>query len=147
MSKRISYKGQIPTGEQEKINLKTLNGKRGYKINKFKIISSAPGATANDELVMKIRLTEDSSIGPTINFTDSDLLAAAYYQDDTGGVSGSETIIFDNKVFNQDIFVTCADAAGGTKPGNYYIELEVMNLSDIEATMLTLQNLRTIASQ
>ncbi len=147
MSKKISYKGQLPPTTQEIIRLKTNNGKTGYRITKFQIISSAPGATANDELVMKIRLTEDANVGATINFTDSDLLAAAYYQDDTGGVSGSETIIFDNMVFNQDIYVTCADSAGGTKPGNYYIELEAMTLSDIETTKLTLQSIRTITSR
>ena len=143
MSKIKTFKGKLAPTTQEKIHLSTRDGLTGYRIKSFKIISSAPGATANDELVMKIRLTEDNNIGPTIDFTDADLIAVAYYQDDTGGVSGSETIIFDKETFNQDIFVTCADAAGGTKPGNYYIELEQFKLDLNTSTFHTLKNIRS----
>ena len=52
MSKRkISYAGKINMGTQDKINLKTNNGKTGYKITKFQVISTTPGATASVEYV------------------------------------------------------------------------------------------------
>ena len=38
MSKTISYKGQLPVGEQDRIRLKTNNGKVGYKISKFQLM-------------------------------------------------------------------------------------------------------------
>ena len=148
MSKTISYKGTIPTGEQERIRLKTNTGKTGYKIVKFSTLSSAPGTT-DHELVTKIFKTDQSgAITPTVNFTDSDLLAVSYYKegDSNGNVMAYESIIFDNEVFNQDIFITVEDATSATTPGNYYLELEAMALSDLEATMMTLQNIRQITS-
>ena len=38
------------------------------------------------------------------------------------------------------------DASGNTVPGNYYIEVETMELSDVQATQLTLKNIKTITS-
>ena len=149
MSKRkISYAGKINMGTQDKINLKTNNGKTGYKITKFQVISTTPGATASVEYVAKIfNKDQTGSIGAVVDFTDSNLLACAFYQvRSDASVANAETIIFDNKEFNQDIFITIEDAEGGTVPCNYYLELETMALSDAETTMLTLQSLRTVSS-
>ena len=55
-------------------------------------------------------------------------------------------IVFDNEVFNQDIYINTA-ATTGTIPVNYHIELETVALSATESTQLTLKNLRTIASR
>ena len=52
-----------------------------------------------------------------------------------------ETVIFDNEIFNQDIYVTNYDAATGESM-NYYIELEVLNLDLAEATVATLKDMR-----
>ena len=149
MSKRkISYAGKINMGTQDKINLKTNNGKTGYKITKFQVISTTPGATASVEYVGKIfNKDQTGSISAGVDFTDSNLLACAFYQvRSDASVANAETIIFDNKEFNQDIFITIEDAEGGTVPCNYYLELETMALSDAETTMLTLQSLRTVSS-
>ena len=63
MSKTISYKGKLAMGLQEEINCKTNNGKTGYKITKFQIISTIPGA--NDaETVLKIFVTNSWSVVP-----------------------------------------------------------------------------------
>ena len=146
MSKTISYKGTLPMGEQERIRLKTINGKTGYKITKFQIISTTPGG-GNNEFIGKITKTEDTNIGTSVQFTDSDLLAVAYLQDHSSSAnSASEVIIFDNEVVNQDMFVNITDAGGETIPCNYYLELETMSLSDLETTKLTLQSVRQIIS-
>lgn len=152
MSKTISYRGTIPVGEQERIRLKTNNGKTGYKITKFQLMSTKPGdsstgAPGTYEYVAKIFSTDQTgNIDATVNFTDANLLAAIYYQDSaSAGDNQADTIIFDNMKFNQDIFITLADAATGTTPANYYIELETMTLSDLEATYLTLQSIKTIS--
>jgi hypothetical protein len=150
MSKRrISYTGKIDMGTQDKINLKTNNGKVGYKITKFQVISTTPGATASVEFVAKIfNKDQTGSINATVDFTNTNLLACAFYQvRSDASVAGAETIIFDNTEFNQNIFVTIADAEGGTVPCNYYLELETMALSDAEATQLTLKNIKTIIAQ
>tara|TARA_R100001594_G_scaffold82009_1_gene116475 strand:- start:13 stop:459 length:447 start_codon:yes stop_codon:yes gene_type:complete len=148
MSKKLSYKGKIPIGEQDRIRLKTLKGKVGYRITKFQLFPNAPHAT-NTALVSKIfKSNQSASVSPTVDFTDSDLIAVAAYEDNSNDARQQhDTIVFDNEVVNQDIFITMDDADSNTTPGNYYIELETMPLSDLETTMLTLKNLRTIASQ
>ena len=151
MSKTISYKGRIPMGEQERINLKTNKGKVGYKINQFAIISTTPGVAAGTgtELIGKIyNKSQEGAVSTVVDFTESDLLAVSYNKEGVAASDGgTQVIIFDNAVFNQNIFVTMADASGNTIEANYYIELEIMSLSDIEATMLTLKSLRNIASR
>ena len=149
MNKTISYKGAIAIGQQDRIRLRTIKGKVGYKITKFSTLSSAPGTT-DHELVTKIFKTDQSAaVSPAVDFTDSDLLAVSYYKegDSNGNVMAYESIIFDNEVFNQDIFITMDDATSETTPGNYYLELETMDLSDIETTKLTLQSIRTVTSR
>ena len=130
MSKTLSYKGTIPMGEQERIKLSTPNGKTGYKITKFQVIETRPGHV-DVEIIAKIyNKTQLNAVSNTIEFTESDLMAVAWRQ-----------------VTNQDIYVTMADVAGNTTPGNYYIELETMSLTDLETTKLTLQNIKAINSR
>ena len=148
MSRIISYKGTLAMGLEDRISLATIKGKVGYKINKFQLISTTPGA-GDYEYVGKITKVSDPNIGPVVNFTDADLLGIVYYK---GKLSANEpastdTIIFDNEKFNQDIFVNITDAGSGTIPCNYYIELETMELSELETTMLTLKNMRTVTSR
>jgi len=144
MSTIKSYKGKLAPTLQEKIFLSTSNGLTGYRIKKFDIITSTPAGTGTDEHVMKIYTTDQTgSIGPTVDFSETDLLGVAFYQETGAGDGISKTIIFDNEVFNQDIFITCSDGGGGTKPANYYLELEQIKLNLNEATYHTIKNIRT----
>lgn len=147
MNKRISYRGTLAMGQQDIIRLKTNNGKTGYKITKFQIVAKQAGA-ANSTFVAQITKTDQTgSISSDINFTDSDLLAVVYQVDASSHIyPSSEVVIFDNEKFNQDIFINITDPDGGTNPCNYYIELETMALSDLEATYMTLQNIKQITS-
>lgn len=148
MSRTISFRGKLAIGEQDRISLKTNNGKTGYKITKFQILSTLPGnAAANEEMIAQIYSKDQTgSISSTVDFTNADLLAVAYQETVVGAQEGlTTTILFDNAKFNQDIFINVTDASGGTTPVNYYIELESMTLSDLESTMLTLQSLRSIS--
>ena len=146
--KIISFRGKLAIGTQNRIKLSTLNGKTGYKIHKFQMMSTAPG-TAEEEIITKLYTkTQTGSIDPTVDFTDSQLLAAIYYQEhNSAAYPGFEQITLDTKIFNQDIFVTTATANGSTTPITYYIELEVFPIDDVEATQLTLQSIRTITSR
>lgn len=149
MSKRIAYRGNLPPGEQEQIKLSTLTGKTGYKIVKFQIVPQAVFTTDYESVCQIFSTDQTGSITNEINFTDSDLLAVAVHKSESSssaGPFGGEVIIFDNKKFNQDIFVTMTSAGGFTNPVNYYIELETMSLTDLEATYMTLQNIRQITS-
>tara|TARA_Y100000361_G_scaffold124253_1_gene117270 strand:+ start:52 stop:495 length:444 start_codon:yes stop_codon:yes gene_type:complete len=147
MSKTISFRGTLPIGEQDRIRLKTNNGKTGYKITKFELISTAPGV-GSQELVGQIYKTDQTgSISISVFFTNSNLVAVSYIKEGNLPTEGfGKTIIMDNEIVNQDIFVNVTDANGGTTPCNYYIELETMALTDLEASKLTLQSIRTITS-
>jgi len=150
----ISYKGKIADGLQDKIFLKTIKGKRGYRINKFEIMNTTPGEPPAVELTCKMfTVDQTGSITAVVDFTDGDLLAVATYSADHSIAAGvvstpQRTVtIFDNDLFNQNIFITAKDVGGNAQDTNYYIELETVDLSDSQATMLTLKNLRRIASR
>jgi hypothetical protein len=146
--KKISFKGQIPDGLQDRLRLRTIKGKIGYRITKFQCMSDNPSATTAEIVTKIFKRDQSASVGPDVDFTDSDLLAVNYLEDHQASTTfGGQNIIFDNEIFNQDIFVTSSDGSGGTERCNYYIELEVMDLSDIQATELTLRNIRQITSR
>ena len=147
MSKIISYKGVVEMEVEQQIRLKTNQGKIGYKITKFQILSTTPGVNSH-ELVGKITSVPDPSPGPTVDLSNSDVLAVAYHTDlGNANVATSDSIIIDNAMVNQDIYVQIANATGGGTPANFYIELETKALSDIETTKLTLQSLRQVTSR
>ena len=139
-----SFRGVIADGGQEQIRLSTNNGLTGYKINKFEIMPARPGSSGADfESVVKVYSAEQATVDGNVNFTDPLLLAAAAM-----GGSASLTIynstlvsIFDNMVFNQDIFLTHTEK-NGSEDINYYLELEQVTLSKDEATVATLKDMR-----
>ena len=147
MGKTLSFRGLLAEGLEDKIHLTTKDGKTGYKIVKFQIISKTPGAD-NKESVVKIYSKSQGAGNTEVDFTESDLLGVAYFSEgsDTAYPLNYAEIIFDNEVFNQDIYVSLGSTVG-TVPVNYYIELETIKLSDIQSTQLTLKNLRQIASR
>ena len=144
MSKIVTYKGKLPIGEQEKLHLSTNDGLTGYRIKKFQIMSAAPG-TAEHELVAKIFLTnQQSAVTATVDFSDTDLLAAAIsFSRQSALNSVTDQIVIDTETFNQDIFVTIADASGATVECNYYIELEKFSIDINTSTFHTLKNIRS----
>jgi len=139
-----TFRGLLADGAQDRIRLQTIKGKVGYRIAKFQVLQKNPGA-AHAEAVVKIYKSSQSTIDALVNFTDSDLLAVvAYQKSDSVTYSGSEIIIFDKEIVNQDIYVTLDHASGHTEPMNYYLELEVIPLDDAGAEYTTLKDLRQI---
>jgi len=146
MSKRLSFRGILDEGTEDRIKLSTKNGKTGYQIKKFQIITEEPG-NANYETMVQIYSTAGNAASTKTDFSQGDLLAVGYIEDnDVYNYPISEQIIFGNQMFNQDIYVSTASLTG-TARVNYYIELEAFTITDIESTMSTLQSLRTIASR
>ena len=145
MSKRISFRGKLDDGLQDRLTLKTIKGKIGYRIVKFQCISDAPASTTSLIVCKIFKKDQTGSIGPTIDFTDSNLMAVVYLEEHSNSTDyGGTNIIFDNEIVNQNIFVTASDGSGGTKACNYYIELETVELTDVQATQLTLRSIKTI---
>jgi len=129
-------------GNQNRIRLQTIKGKVGYKIIKFQIIGAEPGVKLTESCI-KIYKTSQTTIDSVINFTDSDLLGVTYWagKDTSGNTDTTGPIIFDNQIFNQDIYLTHHDAATG-EDCNYYLELEVIPLDDAGAEYTTLKDMR-----
>jgi len=142
-----TFRGLLANAGQDRIRLQTIKGKVGYRIVKFQIMPKQPGNVAQESVVQiwKNQITTVPTSTETINFTDSDLLAAGIGM--YGGLSGNtvpflETIIFDNQVFNQDIYITHTDNES-TQDINYYLELEVVPLDDAGAEYTTLKDMRS----
>ena len=142
-----SYKSRIDDDSVQKLQLSTSNGSVGYRITKFQIINRSPG-TNHTEAIIKIYKTNPGTAATLdVNFSDNTLLAVAYYEDNaTAGQTGKDVIIFDNEVFNQDIYVTYKDNSNETE-ANYYIELEQMKLDLNQNTLVTLKDIRNTSTQ
>jgi len=144
-----TFRGLIVDGGQDKINLHTGDGSTGYRIIKFNIISNLTGtATTSTDHLVKIFKVEQATVpttGDTIDVSDGTLLAVANLtmsvSTGSGLIGTMDKIIFEQEVFNQDIYITHTDN-DGTDACNYYIELEQVKLSDNETTMATLKDIR-----
>ena len=136
-----TYRGLLAHGGQDRIRLQTIKGKVGYRIANLEIIGNKPGTSNPVESLVALWKVEQSAIGLTINFSDSDLLGVALWTMGETTYSHDLVIIFDNEIFNQDIFVTHIDIQGA-EACNYMIKLEVIPLDDAGAEYTTLKDMR-----
>jgi len=130
----------LAADSQETIPLHTNNGKTGYRIVKFLGISNTPG-DGNTEAILKIYKIPQSTVTATVDFSDPTLVGVNYTAQNASTQITSESIIFDNEIFNQDIYIQHYSRTGGVS-ANYYIELEQMDLALDEATVATLKDIR-----
>tara|TARA_B100000161_G_C33245173_1_gene278832 strand:+ start:94 stop:540 length:447 start_codon:yes stop_codon:yes gene_type:complete len=143
MSKIKSFRGLIADNGIDTINLHTNNGSIGYRIVKLQIIPNKPGTTGGEHTVKIFKIPQTTATAP-IDLNDQTLLAVAYVENGSAvGNMQPEVIIFDNDIFNQDIFITHTDESG-SESCNFYIELEQINLDLNENTMATLKDIRNI---
>ena len=137
-----TFRGRLEDGGLETIKLSTKQGLVGYKINKFDIISGDPMGAAT-ESVVKIFTTPVTTAVASVDFTDPTLVGVATYSEtDSLNYPLTQSIIFDNKTFNQDIYVTHKSASTTTTTMNYHIELEQVKLDINEATVATVKDMR-----
>jgi len=141
-----TFRGLIANGTQDTIVLHTNDGSTGYRIVKFQIMVTEPGEQSSEH-TLKIFSVSQTTINNTLDFSDQTLLGAGWLG--FGASTGPTNIIvtiFDNMVFNQDIYITCSDASGGVKPCNYYLELEQVKLDLGENTVATLKDIRNVTA-
>ncbi len=141
-----SFRGLIADDVQDTISLHTNDGSVGYKVVKLQILPQNFNTT--DEYNVKIFKISQTTNTTTFDFSDNTLLAGAYFENSSSvGAEGSfeGTVVFDNEIFNQDIYVSAKSQSGGAV--NYYIELEQIKLDLNENTVATLKDIRNIASQ
>jgi hypothetical protein len=139
-----SFRGRLAKGGQDHIRLKTNKGDVGYKIVKFQ----AMGTTEDENYESTLQVWSVPTTATTnVDFSNQELLAAILYGDNNqAGYAAFQTVIFDNMVFNQDIYVTFESAAASADM-NYYLELEQIMLNENESALATLQSLRTVAAR
>jgi hypothetical protein len=137
-----TFRGLLASGAQERIRLQTIDGKKGYKIIKFQVFPGDPGSE-HYEGTFKVYSVKQTVVDNNVSFSEQTLLASAYYQDDNAKhYNSSVDIVFDEVIFNQDIFVTYIGTDGATAAMNFYMELKRTNLDDVEASAVILKNFR-----
>ena len=142
-----SFRGNIADGSVDTISLHTNTGAIGYRIKNFQIITTNPSAGSDYASIVKIYKIPQTTVDGVVDFSDNTLLAAAYYALNDAAYYGQDKVtIFDNMIFNQDIYVTHKDVAVG-QTVNYYIELEQIKLDLNENTVATLKDIRNIEAQ
>ena len=135
-----TFRGLLADNTQVKINLRTNDGQTGYKIVKFQIFPR--NFNENEEYNMSVWKLEQTTLVSTHDFSDHVLLAAGFIETVSGATEGlNPLVVFDNEIFNQDIFVSLKSQSGNAC--NYYLELEQVKLTDNETTMATLQSIRS----
>jgi hypothetical protein len=146
-----SFRGLMANGTQDTVSLHTNDGSIGYRIKKFEIMPHVPGDNNDQELICMIwkveqptsALSDNTTTRP--NFSDNKLLACAFAVNDTAAhLNYNEVTIFDNEIFNQDIYITVRDIGGATQDCNYYLELEQIKLDLNQNTVATLKDIRNI---
>lgn len=145
MNKILSYRGKLADGELETIRLSTKKGEVGFRIIKLQIMAGRPFVEAAEHIV-KLFKDEDvanSKLDGLVDFSDNRLLGAAIINNDSSGYANPSipVIIFDQEIFNQDIYITHVDVQAAEEC-NYYLELEVIRLNEMEAMVATLKDIR-----
>jgi len=144
MSKIKSFRGKIADGSIDTVLLHTNTGSTGYKIKKFQIITSSPSAGSDYASIVKIYKIPQTTVDATVDFSDNTLMGVAWSSGDSATPNNFlETVIFDNEIVNQDIYITHSEVVGST-PSNYYLELEQVKLDLNENTVTTLKDIRNI---
>jgi len=142
-----SFRGLIADGAEDTIVLHTNDGSMGYRIVKFELIPKDMGAIVQQSIVKVYKVSQPTaSIDAVIDFSDNTLLGAGFIGNDTSihAYPPVQTIIFDQEIFNQDIYVTHKDTKTG-EACNYYIELEQVKLDLNENTVATLKDIRNLS--
>jgi len=137
-----TFRGLLADGVEQKIRLSTKKGKLGYRIIKFELMPKAMG-TVVQQSVMKLYKISQVAVDALVDFSDGNLLAAGFIGNDTSThvYPPSPSIIFDQEIFNQDVYITHKDTKTG-EACNYYLELETMPLTDNAAAVSTLRDIR-----
>tara|TARA_R110002049_G_scaffold59721_1_gene161296 strand:- start:213 stop:659 length:447 start_codon:yes stop_codon:yes gene_type:complete len=136
-----SFRGKLADGAIQTIALATNNGSTGYRIVKFDLFPVTPNE--NQESLVSIFKVSQTAAATTTDFADNTLLGAGLYLSKESTLDQHLEIVFDNEIFNQDIYITHTEGEA-TRECNYYIELEQMNLALDENTTATLKDIKNI---
>ena len=137
MSKIKTFRGRIPDSNQDKIFLAGGESDIGYKIVKIMLMPKQPGVQSSENVVKVFSKKQAiADISGEIDLRDDTILAAAVYESEPSSYSDYKYVILDDKVINQDIYITNDDVRGGGEPINYYLELEEVKMSNGEQAVV-----------
>jgi len=119
-----SFRGLLANGAEDEINLERQNMNLAYRIVRFELMANAPTASDNEAVVKIYRESQAGSIDATVDFTQTDLIAAGYWRqaDNPAYPINTQTII-DPILFSRNIYITLQQGSGSASC-NYFIELE-----------------------
>jgi hypothetical protein len=135
-----SFRGQVDDGDILRVQLSTRDGSMGYRIVKFQCMLEG---FEDAEMVVKVYTVKQTTTSHNVDFNDQTLLAAALISGSASAEANPEdqTIIFDNMIFNQDLYIT-GDKNSTARAVNWHIEVEQVKLDLNENTVATLKNIR-----
>ena len=140
-----TFRGLLADQGQDRIRLSTKKGKIGYRIVKFQLFPAGATSSFSYESFGSIfKIVQTSVPGDGVpDFSNGNLLGCGYYTQSSSGATNPEdlNVIFDQEIFNQDIYITHSNSESSAAI-NYYLELEVMSLSDNAAAVSTLRDIR-----
>jgi len=145
-----TFRGKIADEGQDIVVLHTRDGSTGYRIIKLQVIPDDPTDQTSFDCVTKIYSTPQVGGGlpgvtDTVDFSDQELLGVAFYSSSSTLTPGEQVIIFDQALFNQDIYITNSINGTAGREMNYYMELEQIKLDLSENTVATLKDIRNLA--
>lgn len=137
-----SFRGKIASGTIDQVSLHTNTGSTGYKITKLEMM--AENYANATEVVLKIYSVPQTTATNTIDFNDQTLLAVCFLDNPTAAHNYpiGPSVVFDNMIINQDVYITAVDNSGSSRDSNYYIEMEQIKLDLNENTVATLKDIR-----
>ena len=138
-----SFRGKMKDGAMDEILLSTNTGSIGYRIVKFELFPVTPNV--NQESLVNIFKIPQTVAATTTDFADNTLIAAGLYLSRESNLDQHLEVIFDNEIFNQDIYITHSEGEA-TREINYYIELEQLKLDISQNTVATLKDIRNIVA-
>jgi len=146
--KICTFRGLIVDGGTDTITLHTNDGTTGYRIKKLQVFPYEPGKESTESTIqiwsVNPQLTSTTVV--TVDFSNQELLAAACFHDSSSeGTLNPMYVVFDNMVFNQDIYITHTDT-NSAQPINYYLELEQTSLDLNENTVATLRDIKNLTA-
>ena len=139
---KTTYRALLEKGDIMKIPLHNPSDSgKGFRITKLTVMPNDVDGSTSHECSVQVFSKKPSSVPVDINFNDDTLLGAVYYarsvQTSAPYVidATSESVIFDDVMINQDIYVTYESGQTGQKI-NVYLELEHMAMSKGEQAVV-----------
>ena len=132
-----SFRGLLNDGDVKEIDLERQNMNVAYRITKFEILPETVYTFASFSMLVWRESQASVLSSASIDFNDTDLLAAGAWAFGSGEGNIQSNIIFDNVLFSRNIFVTLTEETTSDLKCNFYLELE-----EVPVTSSTLMQLK-----